>query len=189
MRVILTGMYFDDQAVKVSGIHRRSRRFRPSFDRDEKNDGLLFAWFRSGSVGPFDIKNYKWFDGEEIDLEDVGSAIDILLQDGDKRPGWRFRTEKEPILNPHLVEFVLEQDIIIEQSPPVAIPFKDLLKKTNAPILMGAYMMGQSIAGDHPILMFVTVPGGIIVIGSALGVAEALAAGLNKQIKKLFGGR
>ena len=49
--------------------------------------------------------------------------------------------------------------------------------------------MGFRMAGDDPALMFLTVPGGIIVVGSALGVADALAYGLSKQIKRLFNGK
>jgi hypothetical protein len=46
--------------------------------------------------------------------------------------------------------------------------------------------IGSEIARDHPVLLLVTVPGGIIVVSSALGIGAAMQAGLNKAIQRLF---
>jgi hypothetical protein len=185
MRVIRTEMYFDEE--EIVGFEP-GRRYRPPIDPEgEENPGLAFAWFRSDFPGPFDFKNYKWFEGFEIQTGDVGQALDLLLRGGGNRELRRWRGEGE-IRNQEVVDFIFNQDIILERSPPTAIPFKDLLKKSNGPLWIGA-AMGYSLAGDHPALLFVTVPGGIIVVSSALGVAEAIAGGLNKRIKRLFDGK
>jgi hypothetical protein len=34
--------------------------------------------------------------------------------------------------------------------------------------------------------MFITIPLGILVVGSALGVSEGMARGLNKRIGRMF---
>jgi len=50
---------------------------------------------------------------------------------------------------------------------------------------IGTYL-GWSVASDRSVLLFITVPGGIIIVSSAIGLASALAAGLSKSVKRLF---
>jgi hypothetical protein len=79
----------------------------------------------------------------------------------------------------------LTQPIVIERSPPVHLTLKGLLNSTNLPVWIGTYM-GWSVAPDHSPLLFITVPGGIIVVTSAARLADALGAGLSKSVKRLF---
>lgn len=186
MRVIRTEMYFDDQSVNGSNARRRFRS-RGRF-AEEKNHGIAFAWFRNDGDVPINIRNYKWFDGREIEVGQVSQALDVLLRDGDQREIYRVGEPTEKIQNPSVIDFIFGQDVVLEHSPPFAIPFKNLLEKTNSAVLIGAYV-GYAMAGDDPLLMILTIPGGIIVVGSALGIADAMAYGLNKQIKRLFDGK
>ncbi len=182
MRVIRTEMYFDD----VNGASRRPRSWMRGMDREEKNHGIAFAWFRSDELGPFDIKSQKAFRVREITVDQVQPALDVLLRDVD---GWDIELADErltePIQNANIIDFIYEAAVVLEQSPPEAVRFKDLLKRTNAPIYVGTFM-GASLSYDHPALLIITIPVGIIVVGSALGIAEAMAAGLNKRVQQMF---
>jgi hypothetical protein len=42
------------------------------------------------------------------------------------------------------------------------------------------------MASTHTELMIITVPIGIVVVSSAIGVSEALKKGLNKKVEALF---
>ncbi|MEK7994426.1 MAG: hypothetical protein AAB403_11540 [Planctomycetota bacterium] len=181
MRVIRTEMYFDE----VDGVNRSGRRSLMR-DREEKNYGLAFAWFRGDDPGPFDIPNFKAFRVREIAIDDVPRALDALLREVDGRD-LELNRERfdEDARNPQIVNFVYEQSIILEQSPPQAVLFKDILKKTNGKLYVGTFM-GIGASYDYPALMFVTIPLGIIVVGSAMDVSEAMGAGLNKVVKRMF---
>jgi hypothetical protein len=185
MRVIRTEMYFDD----VNGLSRHPRRWLRRGEENQ-NPGLGFAWFRSDQAGPFNFGDDKQFEVEELPTEQIDDALDMLLQD---REWFDFKMDlhrggffpREGIQNPGIIAYVHEQSIVIEQSPPAAVRFKELLKRTNAPVYIGAYM-GYAAAHEMPALMFLTVPLGIMVIGPAMGVSEALAIGLNKRIQQMF---
>jgi hypothetical protein len=185
MRVIRTELYFDEKTIRTD--KRRSRFRALHFPRE--NSGLAFVWFRGDAVGPYeDIWASDWFRGKEIGYTKLENAIDLLLQDVAGDEIWSLLDVIDAARNRDIVEYVYDQDVVIEQSPPKAVKFKDLLKSSNTALLIGAYI-GQATAGDNPALLLLTVPGGIIVVGSALGVADAMADGLNKHVKRLFGGK
>lgn len=46
--------------------------------------------------------------------------------------------------------------------------------------------LGFTAARDSPVLLFLTVPAGIIIVSSALGIGAAMQAGLGKAVKRLF---
>lgn len=75
--------------------------------------------------------------------------------------------------------------VIVENSPPEAVPFSMLLRSASTAVV-GTYI-GIRMAGS-PALMLLTVPAGLLVIGSAMGVAKALEKGLNKRVRKLLKG-
>lgn len=181
MRIIKTEMYFEE----ISGGEKFRRRtsWRRDWDEEKYNHGIAFAWIKNVDGAPFDIQKTEWFDGEKISTENIPLAIDALLRDEDGHYS-RILHRSMELKNQAVIEYVLDQPIILEQSPPSAIPFRQILAKTNI-ILIGS-AIGYANAGDSPLLLFVLVPGGIIVVGSAVGVAEAFAAGLNKKISRMF---
>ncbi len=73
----------------------------------------------------------------------------------------------------------------MENSPPFSFSLKVLLDKANTPLWIGTFI-GGAAAWGHPVLLFVTVPGGIIVISSASGIGRAMDAGLNRALDRLF---
>jgi hypothetical protein len=78
--------------------------------------------------------------------------------------------------------FALDQNIVIEQSPPTTVKLKELAKKSPG-ILIGSYV-GMEAAGDAHALLFMTVPLGIVIVGSAIGISEGIPQGLNQLIQK-----
>ena len=78
----------------------------------------------------------------------------------------------------------MDADIVIEQSPPSWQTFKAPASKSPG-IGIGTFI-GFQWAGTHPELMIITVPIGILVVSSAIGVSEALKKGLNKKVEALF---
>jgi len=98
---------------------------------------------------------------------------------------FEFSRPERSLKNPTIVDYVLTQPIVIERSPPVHINLKGLITATNLPVWIGTYM-GWSVVPDHSILLFITVPGGIIIVSSAAGLANALSSGLSTSVKRLF---
>ena len=77
-------------------------------------------------------------------------------------------------------------NIVIENSPPDAVTFRSLL--TKAPGVAIGTMVGMKAAGDTSLLILLTVPTGIVVCSSAIGVSKALEKGLNKVVEKVIKG-
>jgi hypothetical protein len=172
MRVIQTEMYFDPRDIEglASGSH-------------PDNPGLAFAWFGSDAHGVANPRELPGFIPVVDDHNDIDSFLSLSAQGAVGRQALG-QLDATTVLNRRIVDFVLIQPVVIERSPPLAVPFKELVGK-NAHVVIGTYM-GVSIAGDDPLLMLISVSGGIIVIGSAIAVSTALAKGINKAIEKLF---
>ena len=87
------------------------------------------------------------------------------------------------VRNPRLVDHLLDQKIVIERSPPKAVALRRLIG-SNSIMTIGA-AMGYALAPHtEPLLLLITVPTGIAVIGSAAGVATGLQNGLHEAVKK-----
>jgi hypothetical protein len=83
------------------------------------------------------------------------------------------------------VNEVLNQDIVIEKSPPSLINFSQTINKSNAAVVIGTYI-GSSGSDMHGLILFASVPAGIIVAGSAIGIANALQNGLSSAVGRVF---
>lgn len=187
MRVIRTEMYFDPRDIewdREEGIHA--------------NPGIAFAWFKEGeskdgsALGFQTEKNIQLLDdyqfisnfGPNPNPEIVTPFISHLVQD------LRFGSEEFlnfPTSNRRIIQAVLESTIILENSPPEAVDFRRLLGKATS-VSLGVYV-GVQLAGAYPLLLIITIPTGIIVMGSAIGISKGLEAGLQKAIKRWFEGR
>jgi hypothetical protein len=77
-----------------------------------------------------------------------------------------------------------EADVVVQRSPPLDIPLKGLLSK-SASTVIGTYL-GYAVAGDHTSLLLASVPGGIIVVGTAIGVSRALETGFAQLVRELL---
>ena len=187
MRVLTTWMYFDKSQVNVADNQRRFRRGR---EGDANDLGVGVGWFAGDTPTLMDISNLKAFRSlrgtrEETALTEplLLNLADLFLMDADE---FEFRRLERSLKNPAVAEYIITQPIVIERSPPVHVTLKWLLTTTNLPIWIGTYM-GWSVAPpEHPVLLFITVPGGIITVASATGLATALASGLSTSVKRLF---
>jgi len=188
MRVIRTEMYFDE----IPGYQPPRSYRRRGIEKEDKNPGIAFAWFRSEEPGPFDIGADKTFRVREITPDHIPGVLGMLLRNSSEIDEGNLdyvKLDKDYLdlfeeARP-FVDYIYNEPIILEQSPPTAIPFKDILKRTNAPIYLGSYL-GYGLSYDQPVLLIITIPMGIVVVGSAIGVADAMAAGLNKRIAAMF---
>ena len=88
------------------------------------------------------------------------------------------------VANPAITDALLNTQVIYESSPPQLLPLREIAKG-GAAVVIGTFI-GYGVAdGNYP-LMFSTIPAGIIVIGSAIGISRGLENGLNKFIENLF---
>jgi hypothetical protein len=69
--------------------------------------------------------------------------------------------------------------IPIEESPLSGASLAQLMSR--APDAAGA-LLGIAVGHDHPLLLVITVPAGIVIVGAATGVAQALNTGLRAKI-------
>ena len=70
------------------------------------------------------------------------------------------------------------ESVIVTRSPPVQDSFQSLAKMASS-VAMGAWV-GTEVASalGQPILMFLTVPAGMLIISAASGISKALENGL-----------
>jgi hypothetical protein len=94
---------------------------------------------------------------------------------------------RDEVRNPEIVDFVLKANIVVERNPAELEAFKTLLSKSPG-IGVGTFV-GYHPAGPNPELMIFTVPLGIIIVSSAIGIGKAFEKGLNKKVEGLFGER
>jgi hypothetical protein len=184
MRVLTTWMYFDRSQVNTDSTFRRPR------GRDEDADlGIGVAWFGGDTPRLGDIDNLKAFRRvpglqreQSLTEEFLRQYLDLFLMDAGEHEVYR---SELPLKNPNTVDYILTQPIVIERSPPVHVTLKGMINATNLPVWIGSYV-GWNVVPEHSILLLVTVPGGIIIVSSAAGLASALSAGLSSSVKRLF---
>jgi hypothetical protein len=185
MRVLTTWMFFDDKQI------RREPPFGPRRPRgrgEEPEPGIGVAWFAGDTttLRPFPDVDYfeslRGFETQALTESFLRNCVDLFLTDA---PDFEFDRPERSMKNADIVDYIIKQPIVIERSPPFHISLKGLLTSTNLPVWIGTYM-GWNVAPDHSPLLFITIPGGIIVITSATKLADALGAGLSKSVKRLF---
>jgi hypothetical protein len=90
----------------------------------------------------------------------------------------------EPPVPPNeaIINFIIEQNVVVENSPAEGIPFATLLKGASAATI-GTYV-GVQAAEGHTLLLL-TVPAGIIVVGSAIAVSKAFEQSIHKVVERL----
>ena len=182
MRVITTSIFFDKK--DVDGVSYDAGNYTRNID---ESLGVSFCWFKVdasrgyGSSLENSINNIKAFRGFRPVENDINLAIDAFIRN---RGNNYYSPENNEVMNYELVQEVLSQKIVIERSPPTVEVFSELLKKTNS-VALGAYI-GSTGAVIHGIMLFVSVPAGIIVVGSAIGIANGLQNGLSSAVGRVF---
>jgi hypothetical protein len=171
-------MYFSEE--HIFGLNRR----RTSHAR---NPGLGFAWLHTDQPArgiDEQLLEERYFGRQE---GAVATFLDLAIRGYERseiisQPNAYFGTT----YNQGIVQSVMNGDIVIENSPPEAVTFRSLLAK--APGVAIGTMVGMKAAGDTSLLMLLTVPTGIVVCSSAIGVSKALEKGLNKAVEKVIKG-
>lgn len=177
MRVIRTEMYFDSQDLQG---------FRPV---EEANFGVSFAFFRSSGHLFSEEELAGVFDGHRAPVPfspDPGLVLQLFLEglfygndDIERALMVRRSAEFFPFYR-----FFETETVIVENSPPAELDWRALTKTASA-VSIGTYI-GLQIVPDGSPLLLISVPAGIIAVGSAVGISRGLENGLNKSIEKLI---
>jgi hypothetical protein len=184
MRILTTWMFFDIAQVSAEPPWRERRRGRG----DEPEPGIGIAWCAGDTAELMPVSNLKVFrvlpgaEIEEFNEEILRSYLDAFVMDAEEH---EFSRPERSLKNPNIVDYVLTEPVVVERSPPIHVTLKGMINATNLPVWIGTYM-GWSVAPEHSVLLFITVPGGIIIVSSAAGLANALSSGLSSSVKRLF---
>jgi hypothetical protein len=90
------------------------------------------------------------------------------------------------VLRNHILAAFKSPQIIVERSPPTAETVMSLVSKGSG-VAIGAYL-GFHTFENAPLLLYATVPGGMLLCGTAAGVAEALQLGLRERLYRWLAG-
>jgi hypothetical protein len=120
---------------------------------------------------------------EMSDERQVRAFLDCALQNDTFGASIPARGEYAE-LNTALINQIFEQSVVVENSPPDAIPFRQLLSRPS--ILVVGTFLGMQLSGMSEML-FLAAPAGIVVVGSAVAIARAIDQGLNHYVDRLFG--
>jgi hypothetical protein len=165
MRVIRTTIYFNDIELEQESL---------SFDHN-----VEFAWFNTGNTNIAKLSFVNSLVDEA--RSHVPRFLDIVIQGSELR-NFIERIHNVRIANPGLVQEILEAGVVIERSPPESVTFASLLRGASS-VTIGT-LLGDGVAGGSYPLMFVTIPFGIIVIGSAIGISKGLQDGLQREVAR-----
>jgi hypothetical protein len=76
------------------------------------------------------------------------------------------------------------EEIVIEHSPPTLTSLAAFLKNASG-VAIGAFI-GISAGIGSPMLMFITVPFGMLIVGTASGIGNALEQGLRDKLLEIL---
>jgi hypothetical protein len=76
-------------------------------------------------------------------------------------------------------KYILAESIVVERSPPLAEALSHLLQGSTITI---GELIGTG-ATSHPVIAFVVVPAGILIMGAVLGISRGLERGLSKLVE------
>jgi hypothetical protein len=132
------------------------------------NLGIGCAWFNTGELA-YPVLELVSPIAENANNE-VDRFLDIIVQ-GSERRGFQERLYDARIMNKPIIDYLkYEFPIVVEQSPPLTITLAQLLMSASSTTI--GTRLGVAAAGENYPLMFITVPAGIIVVGSAFGVSK-----------------
>lgn len=145
------------------------------------------AWFNTNTNRLVQMPNNPpWFSsraaGSGLDARRdavVPRFIDLSLRG--RRTNDVGRLQSYPVANGSFVDHVLNQEIVLERSPPDSLPLLNLLAKGSY-FTLGSFL-GYKVGGDSAWIMCFSVPGGVIAMGAAMGVAKGLYNGLSRLIE------
>lgn len=91
------------------------------------------------------------------------------------------RTADRAELQSNLAQALDQPLVVVERSPPTAESVMGLLSRGSG-VALGAYLGFAAAQDVSPLLLFASVPGGMLVCGTAAGIADALQRGLRHRV-------
>jgi hypothetical protein len=193
MRVIRTEVYFEPGEIRapakrsiylpgfaIAFINTQTNRLISPYelgDGREVREGY-FRWITTERV--LSAKPEPEYPIGEANRENVASVfIDLCLR------GKRLTRPTglaNLLINSAAVNQILATEVITERSPPDATPFRELLKKSGH-VAIGSFI-GYNAARDRPWVMLLSIPGGIIIAGAAVGISKGLLSGLQRAVER-----
>lgn len=96
-------------------------------------------------------------------------------------PRWTSEQDAGFFPRPAMAAAILQSEIVIERSPAVAEKLLSLVHGATSTSL--GVLLGTSFTND-PYVMILTIPAGILVMGTVLGISRGLERGLAKRVEK-----
>ena len=194
MKVITTQFFFEAEPDQFASPFSFGG---PEFQRRESTN-VSVAWIRRPDDGRKDDtvvtfegeSSYQaFYDPEREDLETAAKAFLGLTLAGITSPLAITPAIRRPLFTRSVVqqaEAVWQNSVIVQRSPPADIPFKELVKGAGSASI-GTFLGIHALPPEaSPLLMFVSVPFGIMVVGTAIGLAKGFENGLQKFITAKF---
>ncbi len=177
MRVIRTEMFFENVEDIGPGVSKAARM----------NPGVAVAFLdvKPTSNFPFSSLLKEPIVYDSPNEREMRRFLDLAVRGNERSYGRPYsKYWRDDVRNSAIVDSIMNANIVVEESPPSWEQLKALVSKSPA-IGIGTFV-GFQWAGTHPELMILTVPIGIVVVSSAIGISEALKKGLNKKVEALF---
>jgi hypothetical protein len=168
MRVLRTETYFDGNFVK-----RRE-------DKWLKSSNICFAWIETGANSPARSTELTDFErARQITPDEVPLVLDYILRRERMQP---FADRNEGVINTSIVEQILHEPIVIEQSPVDLETLSDILKsgvKGSGTVALSVYL---AVSGD--VYLFITLPMALLVVGASKGMSKWLEQNVPKLMTR-----
>jgi hypothetical protein len=171
--------------MQIRRVIRTELHFNPSELTSKqlltRDPHVAMAWIQHKGPLPLFEDASKGDPAKQIGEYQVKEFLSATIQGRDLTPAsWKSRQHYDVLPNLGAVDNVFYQEILIEQSPAEPISFVTLLKTAGPGVAIGTFA-GVKAAGG--LLLLVTVPAGIILVGTAIILTEVLS----KLIPKLSG--
>jgi hypothetical protein len=114
-------------------------------------------------------------------LRFAGAASPIALRQlVTPNPAYIFSKDPE-IENPAIINYICREGFVVERSPPEWMSMSQLLDKSSSAAGVSLAFLAVT---TNQWLLFAAIPGGVVLMGAAVGVAKGLQAGLHHSIER-----
>jgi hypothetical protein len=203
-------MAFEADAPKPSPVYLKrvirtdfflsGEEVAPRIDTSEEFPTLSVAWLHDHTypspenyfgVKPFfhteGPPNIRSFIGASIAIEALlrmqGAAQEVVedfIRQRQQEVYLATDSYRHTFTPPPIVQALLQQDIVLEKSPPYGEMISTVLGKTSS-VTLGTLF--ATTLDTHSLIMALTIPAGVILMGSAIGISTGLQRGLAKRVE------
>ncbi len=185
MRVIRTETYFEPLTPHPWPFQAGNTQFR-----QWRHPGISFAWMASGTEVAFDYRLFEEFrvfrtGGDELVEQFLQLALVGLTDEINPADlfGYLPIPAGDQILGP-IIRDLINLNIVVEHSPALDVSFLSLLKGKTAEVAIRSWI--GYMAAPGPLFLLVTVPAGILLVGTAIGLSSIMVGGLPQYTEKRF---